>query len=116
MDSKWNAFVADDTLFLHRSWTGNGIYELTFVAAGGGRRVGSGMVESDPERYKPSTAEFDCVMAELVISNIILGEDTPELRRRFAEVVQQRSGRADLPEDAIRHSALGIRIAREHDQ
>src|ERR1700732_4511428 len=27
MDDKWNALVEDDRLFLHRSWTGRGIYE-----------------------------------------------------------------------------------------
>ncbi|MFD6437163.1 hypothetical protein [Streptomyces venezuelae] len=31
MDEKWNVFVEDDVLFMHRSWTGYGVYEATFA-------------------------------------------------------------------------------------
>ena len=31
MDDKWNAFVERDRLFLHRSWTGRGVYEARFT-------------------------------------------------------------------------------------
>lgn len=44
MDSKWNAFVEGSTLFAHRSWTGDGIYELVFAAADGGWKVTVGVV------------------------------------------------------------------------
>jgi hypothetical protein len=111
MDSKWNAFVEGRTLFAHRSWTGNGIYELVFATADGGWRVTAGVVESDPKRYKPSSEEFDCVMAELVISNVILGEDSPDLRERFTQVVKGKPGGSDIPVEVMRHSALGRRSA-----
>lgn len=29
VDEKWDVFAEDDVVFLHRSWTGNGIYEAT---------------------------------------------------------------------------------------
>lgn len=28
MDDKWHAFVEDQWLYLHRSWTGRGVYEV----------------------------------------------------------------------------------------
>jgi hypothetical protein len=34
MDDKWNAFVENDRLFLHRSWTGLGVYEAQFTRSG----------------------------------------------------------------------------------
>ena len=36
MDEKWDVFVEDQVAFLHRSWTGNGMFEATFSPAGGG--------------------------------------------------------------------------------
>jgi len=53
MDEKWNIFVEGDVLFMHRSWTGRGIYEASFAPAdGGGRRIASVVVEGDRERYR----------------------------------------------------------------
>ena len=34
MNDKWVAFMENDRLFLHRSWTGIGIYEVRFAAKG----------------------------------------------------------------------------------
>ena len=61
MIDKWLAFMEDDRLFLHRSWTGDGIYEARFAAkqtevTPGGETsfvVTSAIVESDPRRYDP---------------------------------------------------------------
>src|SRR6185437_15558332 len=39
MDEKWDVFVEDQVAFLHRSWTGNGMFEATFSPAGGGWRI-----------------------------------------------------------------------------
>ena len=63
MIDKWLAFMEDDRLFLHRSWTGHGIYEVRFAAKQtevtlGGETsfvVTSARVESDPRRYHPET-------------------------------------------------------------
>ncbi|MEV0425536.1 hypothetical protein [Micromonospora sp. NPDC050495] len=35
MDEKWNVFVEDQVAFLHRSWTGNGIFEAAFSPVSG---------------------------------------------------------------------------------
>ncbi len=34
MDEKWDVFVENHVAFLHRSWTGNGVFEATFSPAG----------------------------------------------------------------------------------
>ncbi|MEZ5346356.1 MAG: hypothetical protein R2681_12470 [Pyrinomonadaceae bacterium] len=34
MDDHWFAFLDDDTLYLHRSWTGHAIYKARFVKVG----------------------------------------------------------------------------------
>lgn len=58
MSDKWLAFMEGNRLFLHRSWTGHGIYEVTFAAKGLswtdeiGFMPTSARVESDPRRYK----------------------------------------------------------------
>jgi hypothetical protein len=65
MIDKWLAFMEDDRLFLHRSWTGDGIYEVTFAAKQtevtlGGETsfvVTSARVETDPRRYSPETLD-----------------------------------------------------------
>jgi len=64
--------------------------------------------EGERERYPARADEYECVMLELVISNVVLGEPSVELRRRLAEVVQG-SGATDAPAGAIQHSLLGLR-------
>jgi hypothetical protein len=48
MDDKWDLVVEGDTLFAHRSWTGFGMYSVSFLEVEGGRRVSQVWVESDP--------------------------------------------------------------------
>jgi len=110
MDEKWNVFAEGRVVFLHRSWTGHGIFEATFVPAeDGGWRIGESVAEGERERYPARADEYDCVMLELVISNIVLGEPSIELRQRLVEVVRQASGAADAPSGAVQHSLLGLR-------
>lgn len=83
MDEKWNIFVEDDELFIHRSWTGHGIYRLSFTAVNGGVGIAEGVVESDGDRYRSRSDEFECVMVELLIRSILLGEEPTELREKL---------------------------------
>jgi hypothetical protein len=39
MEEKWIAFYEEPRLFLHRSWTGQGVYEVRFEPVDGGMRV-----------------------------------------------------------------------------
>ncbi|MFJ3206097.1 hypothetical protein [Streptomyces sp. NPDC086989] len=110
MDEKWNVFAEGDVLFLHRSWTGRGIYEASFApATGGGRRIISAVVETDRERYRSRGDEYDCLMMELIISAIVLGEPAVELRAGLVELTARASEKSDLPSGVVEHSALGLR-------
>jgi hypothetical protein len=110
MDEKWNVFVEDEVAFLHRSWTGHGIFEASFSpVVGGGWRISAAAVESDPSRYRRSSDQYDRVMLELVLSGIVLGEPAVDLRAELVAVTSQASGRTDLPAGLIEHSALGLR-------
>ncbi|MGW7352984.1 hypothetical protein [Streptomyces sp. NPDC054784] len=89
MDERWHVFAEDDTVFVHRSWSGHGIYEVTFAPVtedgsedGGGWRIASAVVEADPQRYRSRGAEFERVTLELVLSAAVLGEPADELRAR----------------------------------
>ncbi|MFD5625425.1 MULTISPECIES: hypothetical protein [unclassified Streptomyces] len=110
MDEKWNVFVEGDVLFMHRSWTGRGVFEVTFAPAPGrGRTITSAVVEADGSRYRSEGDEFDCLMMELVISAIVLGEPAVELRAGLVELSARAAGSADLPSGVVEHSALGLR-------
>lgn len=110
MDEKWNVFAEGDVLFMHRSWTGHGVYEASFAPViAGGRRIASAVVEADGERYRNMGDEYDRLMMELIISAIILGEPAAELRSGLVELTARASGRSDLPSGVVEHSVLGLR-------
>ncbi|MER6688413.1 hypothetical protein [Streptomyces minutiscleroticus] len=110
MDEKWNVFTEGEDVFLHRSWTGHGVFAATFEpVADGGRRIARAVVERDPERYRGTDDDHDCLMLELVLSAIVLGEPATDLRSRLVESTRRRSGSADAPAGLIQHSALGLR-------
>lgn len=110
IDEKWDVFMEGEVAFLHRSWTGNGVFAATFAPAdGGGWRIASAVVERDAERYRGTDDAYDCVMLELVISAIVLGEPAPGLRSKLVELTHRESGSADAPAGLIQHSALGLR-------
>ena len=84
MNDKWLAFMENDRLFLHRSWTGHGIYEVRFAAKGfswtdeTGFMPTSARVETDPRRY--SREEFDPIRERDFLRDLIVhvsGEPMP---------------------------------------
>ncbi|MFF7889121.1 hypothetical protein ACH40F_50200 [Streptomyces sp. NPDC020794] len=110
MDEKWNVFVEGDVLFMHRSWTGHGVYEASFASViDGGRSIVSAVVEADDERYRSMGDEYDCLLLELIISAIILGEAAADLRAGLVELTARASGKSDLPPGLVEHSVLGLR-------
>ena len=78
MDDRWFAYMEDDCLRVHRSWTGFGIYEVTFALKETGFMVTSAWVESDPGVY---TRESDLEERELLCDLIeqVSGKPTPLL-------------------------------------
>ncbi|MEY9930587.1 hypothetical protein ABH926_005234 [Catenulispora sp. GP43] len=110
MDEKWNVFAEEDVVYLHRSWTGFGVYAATFGAAeGGGRRITEAVAEGDRERHRPVDDEYDCVMLEIVLSAIVLGEPAQEARERLVALTRRAAGGANVPAGVLQHSAVGLR-------
>jgi len=74
MDEKWNAFVADDRLFLHRSWTGRGIYEAQFTQGSDGWSISELLVEGDRSSYRRGNDAYEAVFVEAIIDGALLGK------------------------------------------
>jgi hypothetical protein len=110
MDEKWDVFTEGEVVFLHRSWTGYGVFAATFAPAdGGGWRIVSAVVERDGERYGGTDDAHDCVLLELVITSIVLGEPAPQLSSKLVELSRRKPRSADVPAGVIQHSTLGLR-------
>lgn len=110
MDEKWNVFAEGEVVFLHRSWTGRGVFEATFAPVDeGGWRIARAVVERGPKSYRGTDDDYDCLMLELVISAIVLGEPAQDLRSKMVELTRREPGAADAPAGVIQHSALGQR-------
>jgi hypothetical protein len=73
MDDKWNAFVEDRRLFLHRSWTGLCIYEAEFAPSGDGWRIAVAVVAGDHDSYRRQGDEYESAALEAVIEWELLG-------------------------------------------
>ena len=73
-DDRWLAFMEDDCLFLHRSWTGHGIYEVTFAAKGAGFVPVSARIEGG-SRYRGDSGsqDFDPVEERNLLRDLIVG-------------------------------------------
>jgi len=56
MDDRWDAFVEDDRLFLHRSWTGHGSYEAQFTSGHQGWAITELLVAGDRASYRRAHA------------------------------------------------------------
>ena len=73
-DDKWLAFMEDDCLFLHRSWTGYGIHEVTFAAKRAGFVPVSATIEGG-SRYRGDSGsqDFDPVEERDLLRDLIVG-------------------------------------------
>ena len=52
MDSRWFIFLENNVLYIHRSWTGMGIYEVHFEKEGDLYKVSEAWVSEAEHRYK----------------------------------------------------------------
>jgi hypothetical protein len=78
MDEKWDVFAEGNVVFLHRSWTGAGFFEVTFAPADGGWRISLAVVRRERfdairrliSRSARSEDEFYCGVLESVLSRV----------------------------------------------
>jgi hypothetical protein len=73
MDDKWLAFVEDDRLFLHRSWTGLGVYEAQFVRGEDGWSISSLLVCGDRSSYRRANDAYEALLVEALIDGMLPG-------------------------------------------
>jgi hypothetical protein len=116
MEERWHAFVEGDVVYLHRSWTGHGIYEATFGPAEGGRRITAAVVETAEGRYRVRSDELESLMLELILGAVVLGQPVIDLRVRLVELTGGPAGGGDLRYNLSLHSQLGHRSSQPADE
>lgn len=92
MDEKWDVYVEGHVAFLHRSWTGRGVFEASFSPIDAGWHISAAVAESNTKRVRNVSVQLNKVLLELVLSAIVLGEPTADLR--VAAPARARAGRA----------------------
>jgi len=60
-------------LYLHRSWTGRGIYEAEFVQVPGGWQIVAAVVEGDRGSYRRHQDDYETALLEALIDGRLLG-------------------------------------------
>jgi hypothetical protein len=93
MDDKWDAYVEGQRLFLHRSWTGKGIYEAQFVREPDGWRISRAVVEGDQSSYRRQGDEYESALLEALIEGNLCGLAPGPGYRRWRAAVAQRDAR-----------------------
>jgi hypothetical protein len=73
MEDKWFIYWQDDTLFLHRSWTGFCVYVVRFAPEGDAYRMVEAEVNRDPEQYRETNDDRDARMISYLIDVLLLG-------------------------------------------
>lgn len=90
MDDKWNAYVEAQRLFLHRSWTGRGIYEAQFVQAPDGWRISRAIVEGDRSSYRRQDDAYESALLEALIDSVLCDIYDGPGHQRLARVRAER--------------------------
>ena len=83
MEDKWDAYVDDERLFFHRSWTGFGIYEAHFAPDGNDWVITAAWVTDDRDIYARSTDEYESLMLEALIAGVLLGHWPDDFQERL---------------------------------
>lgn len=80
MEDRWFMYYEDETLFIHRSWTGYCIYKIDLSKPGELNVT----VNRNPEQYKENSVENDRIMVNILINQLLRqnGENA-ELMKRY---------------------------------
>lgn len=77
MEDKWFIFAEDDKLYLHRSWTGFCIYQLTLVKEGAGYVVAEALANRDQGQYSGGNDAYDAKLVLFLIDHLLLNKSYP---------------------------------------
>lgn len=72
MDDRWFMYFANDTLFIHRSWTGYCIYMVRFIQVGSYYCGVDAIVNRDPKQYKETDDSVDTGLIRELIDDVLL--------------------------------------------
>lgn len=74
MEDRWFASVEQDVLYIHRSWTGFCIYQVSFEERDGKHVVTEALVNRDPEQYRENDDQYDVKFLDYLIRRSLLGQ------------------------------------------
>jgi len=97
MDEKWDAYLEDGQLMLHRSWTGRGRFRVTVAEDPAGWRPVAALVESDPDLYRRGGDETESAFLELFLRAWYMDDTRPELWQRYQELRSAEAMRGQRP-------------------
>lgn len=83
MEDKWFAYFEDDTLFIHRSWSGICIYILRFSEHG---KTADAVVNRDDTQYTETNLEKDELQARIRIYSLVHRPEVRDLMKEYIEL------------------------------
>src|SRR5262245_3631906 len=86
MEERWLALVEGDRLYIHRSWTGYGIYEAQFAQVKDDWHIVEAVVEGNEQTYGRGSDEYETGFLELTIRNVLLNDWDEELWRALRRI------------------------------
>jgi hypothetical protein len=90
MDDKWHAYVEAQRLYLHRSWTGKGIFEAQFLRAAEGWHITSAVVEGDRNAYRRHDDAYESALLEALIDGKLCRVSDGPSHQRMARIWAER--------------------------
>jgi hypothetical protein len=72
MEDKWFVFWEADSLFFHRSWTGHGIYQVTFRPSSRGFDVSHAAVATEVDYYRRGSDHDEARLLDFLIRGLLL--------------------------------------------
>ncbi len=77
MEEKWFIFLENDILYVHRSWTGYCIYQLSLTREDSTCAISRALVNRDPSQYTWVDDHYDEKLLMFLIDYLLLGEHSP---------------------------------------
>lgn len=71
MEDKWFIFYEDGWLYIHRSWTGYGIYKAPIVTTDHGYEIRTFWVERDEQKYKVQQDDTDVKTFTYLLASLL---------------------------------------------
>jgi len=94
MEDHWFLFVEDHRLFVHRSWSGLGVYEAQFSRNGEMWSISEALVADQFPTWYPwvdDVGGYAPLLLEELIEQLLLENDVESALHRFEEVLERPS-------------------------